>query len=207
MKISIKFFVPLALVVSVMAVSCGGEKTKEGDGDVKKDSVKTELKVHNVADVPGAKIAWANSDTVTLYYTLAIKMRKTLEDQQIQAQATLQNMVASFEKKQAAFQKQAPIMGPSEQQEKYAELEKMQNEIMQTEQALQMDLSEKDMQANETFYSLTNEYMQTIGAELGYDYVISVKTGGQFMYCNPEYDITQVILTRLNEEFAKQGGK
>jgi Skp family chaperone for outer membrane proteins len=207
MKIQMKALVLSSVLVALLMTSCGGDKAETKDGsETAKDSAKVEKVVAiNSADVPGAKIAWANSDSVAKYYSLANELRKNLEEQKIAAQSTLEGMYGQFEKKQKALEKEAPILGQTELQQKYQALQMLEQEILQKEQMLQQELSQNEYSATTGYINLTNEFMQKIGQKLGYDYVISFAAGGQLMYGNPAFDITDEIISELNAAYKNHG--
>lgn len=211
MKFNLVKYLSITAVAGMIMVSCGetgSNKEKEGEtSTTKEDIAKKEVIVHNVADVPGAKIAWANSDSVTKYYTLATELRKNLEEQQLNAQKTLEGLYGQFDKKQKALEKEAPILGQTELQQKYQDLQIMQQQILEKEQTLQQELNQKEYAATTSYIGLTNEFMQKIGAKLGYDYVFSYAAGGQLMYGNPAYDITDEIIKELNASYKNHGNQ
>lgn len=207
MKIQIKVLALSSAIVALLMTSCGeGDAKASTDAEGIKDTMKVEKVVMtNNANVQGAKIAWANSDSVAKYYTLANELRKNLEEQKMLAQSTLEGMYGKFEKKQKALEKEAPILGQTELQQKYQELQMMEQEILQKEQMLQQELSQKEYAATTGYIDLTNEFMQEIGQKLGYDYVMSYAAGGQLMYGNPALDITDQIITELNSAYKNHG--
>lgn len=207
MKIQMKALALTGVLMTILITSCGGEKSESnGEKEPAKDSAKVEqVAVNNTSNVPGAKIAWANSDSVSKYYTLANELRKNLEEQKLSAQGTLETMYGKFEKKQKALEKEAPILGQTELQQKYQELQMLEQEILQKEQMLQQELSQNEYSATTGYISLTNEFMQEIGQKLGYDYVISFAAGGQLMYGNPALDITDEIISELNAAYKNHG--
>jgi Skp family chaperone for outer membrane proteins len=64
---------------------------------------------------------------------------------------------------------------------------------------------QKEYAATTGYISLTNEFMQGIGAKLGYDYVFSYQAGGQMMFGNPNLDITDEIISELNNAYKNHG--
>jgi outer membrane protein len=160
---------------------------------------------NNILDSNGAKIAWANGDSVGKYYDLAVKMQKSLVEQQAAAEKTLADMYGKYEKKLSALQKEAPILGNTELQMKQQELMQLEQTIMQEEQKLQGQLQQSAQMANLSYLEMTEEFMQEIGQRLGYDYVISYQLGGQVIYANPQHDITKLIIKELNTAYANLG--
>ncbi|MCB9196836.1 MAG: OmpH family outer membrane protein [Flavobacteriales bacterium] len=151
------------------------------------------------------KIGWANSDSVTKYYQLAKKFETTLLEQQAAAQAELEGMYQKYDKKKTALEKEAPILGQTELNMKIGELQQLEQQIMMKEQELQNQLMSQEYAANDSYLQLTQEFMQKIGDELGYDYIFSYRIGGQLIYTPKADDITAVLIKKLNEAYANHG--
>jgi len=149
------------------------------------------------------KFAYVNSDTVTKYYEFSKVMTKKLERQQANAEAKLKKIYNKYEVKRKAFEEKAPIMSQSQMQREAQELGMMEQQIMQKEQELSSQLAEKEAKAMTDYVYKTSDLMQKIGKELGYDYIMSYRVGGPMLYANPELDITNTIVEKLNEEYKK----
>ncbi len=198
--------VVLFVLVIVLFVLHFTSQTNESSKSENSTSVSNDGSVsNNILDSNGAKIAWANGDSVGKYYDLAIKMQKSLSEQQTTAEKALEDMYVKFEKKYNAFQKEAPILGNTELQMKQQELQQMQQNLAQEEQKLQVQLQQNAQMANLSYLDMTEEFMQEIGQRLGYDYVISYQLGGQVIYANPNHDITEQIIKELNQAYANLG--
>lgn len=151
------------------------------------------------------RIAWANSDTVSKYYLAAQSLEKGLVEEQMAAESQLKALEDKYLKKEKAFADVAKILGPTEYQMKMEELQALQNEYLQTQQALQMQLSQKEQERYFGFLELTHKYMQEIGKEMGYDYIISYRLEGQVIYADKAHDITNEIIEKLNAAYTSAG--
>ena len=79
----------------------------------------------------------------------------------------------------------------------------LEQEIMQLEQKLSQDLAEEELKASNAFINKTDKFLQKIGVNLGFDYVLSYRLGGPMLYANTSLDITQKVITELNEAYEK----
>ena len=109
---------------------------------------------------------------------------------------------AEYQKLVTEYQKAAEIMGQSEAAEKAQTIALLEQEIMQLEQKLSQDLANEELKASNAFINKTDKFLQKIGANLGFDYVLSYRLGGPMLYANPTLDITQEVITQLNEAYA-----
>lgn len=149
----------------------------------------------------GLSIAYVNSDTLTKYYEYNKKLTKELMGKQASAEAKLKKMYDQYQAKVQKYQKEAPIMGQEELERKQMEIMQMEQDIAAEEQKLSNNLADKNYQANVDYVFTTDRYLQHVGKELGYDFIIGYRTGDLVMYANPEFDITQDVIKLLNNAY------
>ena len=102
------------------------------------------------------------------------------------------------------YQKAAEIMGQNEAAEKGQRIALLEQEIMQLEQTLSQKLASQEQKETKEYVEKTDVYMQAIGKELGYDYVLSYRVGGPMLFANPKFDITKQVIELLNKEYSSK---
>jgi outer membrane protein len=152
-------------------------------------------------DFSNLKIAFVNSDTVSTHYQFAKDVQAALLKKQSSAEKQIKNKYREYEKMVGEYQQSAKIMGQSEAQEKGQQIALLEQEIMSLEQSLNQKLSAEEMKITSDYVIQTNTYMQVIGKQLGYDYVMSYRLGGPMLYANPNFDITNQVIELLNIEY------
>jgi len=152
-------------------------------------------------DFTNLKIAFVNSDTVSTHYLFAKDVQKSLLKKQSSAKNQVKNKYNEYQRMVDDYQQSAKIMGQSEAEEKAQKIGLLENEIMQLEQSLNQKLSNDELQLTTDYVTQTNVYMQKIGEQLGYDYVLSYRLGGEMLYANPNLDITNEVIIMLNNEY------
>jgi outer membrane protein len=152
-------------------------------------------------DFSNLKIAFVNSDTVSTHYQFAKDVQAALLKKQSSAENQIKNKYREYEKMVGEYQQSAKIMGQSEAQEKGQQIALLEQEIMSLEQSLNQKLSAEEMKITSDYVIQTNTYMQVIGKQLGYDYVMSYRLGGPMLYANPNFDITNQVIELLNIEY------
>ncbi len=152
-------------------------------------------------DFTNLKIAFVNSDTVSTHYLFAKDVQKSLLKKQSSAKNQVKNKYNEYQRMVDDYQQSAKIMGQSEAEEKAQKIGLLENEIMQLEQSLNQKLSSEELQLTTDYVTQTNVYMQKIGKQLGYDYVLSYRLGGEMLYANPNLDITNEVIIMLNNEY------
>ena len=81
------------------------------------------------------------------------------------------------------YQQAAEIMGQNEATEKAQVIAMLEQEIMQLEQKLSQDLVEEELKASNAFINKTDKFLQKIGVNLGFYYVLSYRLGGNNVIC------------------------
>ena len=162
---------------------------------------KASNKVNFINNNSTSRIAYVNSDTVSKYYNYAIKIQKTLSTKRIEAEKQIKSKYFSYESLVKDFEKASPIMGDREKMEKAQKIRMLEQEIMQVEQQLSEKVTKEDLRLTEEYILKTNEFMQEIGKEIGYDYVMSYRVGGAMLYANTNLDITPQIIELLNQRY------
>lgn len=157
--------------------------------------------LNNIGDSTTLKIAYVNSDTVSKYYNFAQKVQATLLNKRSAAEKQIKNKYKSYEDLVRDFEKASPIMGEREKMEKAQKIRLLEQEIMQVEQQLSEQLANEEVRMTQSYILKTNEYMQTIGKKLGFDFVLSYRIGGPMLYANSNLDITSEIIELLNNKY------
>ena len=147
------------------------------------------------------KIAYVNSDTVSKYYDFAALIQTKLLNKRSSAENQLKDKMSSYQKLRADFEKAAPIMGEREKMEKAQNIMTLEQEIMRVEQDLTDQFAQEELLLTESYILKTNEYMQIIGKELGYDFVLSFRIGGPMLYADPTHNITEEVIQLLNKRY------
>lgn len=155
----------------------------------------------NMSSLPGLKIRYVNSDTVTANYLFSKQLNADLMAKQASAENQLRKVSAKLQADAEKFQQAAPIMGREELERTQAELMKRQEELQMMEYELSQKLQDKGYKANYDYIMATDKYLQKIGKELGYDYIFGYRTGDLVMYANPDFDITKQVVELLNNEY------
>ena len=149
------------------------------------------------------KIAFVNSDTLAKYYDFSKKLKEELIKKQSKAESQIKKKYAKYQKLVSEYQQAAEIMGQNEAAQKVQTINMLEQEIMQLEQTLSQNYANQELEASNKYVNETADYLQIIGANLGYDYILSYRVGGPMLFANPSLDITQDIIGYLNEEYNK----
>jgi len=164
----------------------------------------SELPIPNkVISNSNLKIAFVNSDTVAANYLFSKQLNADFMAKQSSAENKLRKVAEKLQVDAERFQQGAPIMGREELERTQAELMQRQEELQMMEYELSQNLAIQEQKETKEYVEKTDVYMQTIGKELGYDYVLSYRVGGPMLFANPELDITPQVIELLNKEYSK----
>jgi len=147
------------------------------------------------------KIAYVNSDTVSKHYLFAEKIQTSLLAKRSSAENQIKGKYSSYEKMVTEYQNEAPIMGQREAAEKAQNIGLLEQEIMKLEKDLSDRLALEEMQLTTNYIKKTDVFMQKIGRELGYDFVLSYRLGGPMLFADSIHEITSEIIIQLNKEY------
>ena len=183
------------VLLSISLVQCGSNDKESIENTTTSSTLISDENEHQM------RIAFVNSDTVSKYYDFAEKIQTSLLNKRNAAESQFKDKMNNYQKLRSDFEKAAPIMGEREKMEKAQNIMTLEQEIMKFEQDLSEQLAQEELKITEDYILKTHEYMQVIGKELGYDYVLSFRIGGPMLYADPTYDITQDVIELLNERY------
>lgn len=208
MNIKILTITNIVLIIAVVVLfvmQLGSGKEKNSLNKEKNEEIQETIEEDNdiQSNAMSFKIAYVNSDTVATYYDFSKQMTTKLKASQSSAESKLKSLYSNYESQRKSFEAEAPIMGQEELQRKAQEIGMLEQSIMQKEQELSASLAQKEAEVMTEYVYQTDKFMQVVGKDLGYDYVMSYRVGGPMLYANPALDITNEVVDLLNAEYKK----
>jgi outer membrane protein len=158
----------------------------------------------HTTDGAGLKIAYVVADSINKSYMYIAEMQSTLKDEATTSEKIMQRNIAKIEKRFQVLQKEVKYMTPSQKQEAQEELAGMEQNAQILRNELANDLAFKEAELQELFYKSVNNYLDEYSEKAGYDFILSYNLGGQILATNNALDITQEVLTGLNEAYRIQ---
>lgn len=150
-------------------------------------------------------VAYVNLDTLLLQYKYSIKLNEDLLTEQAKAKANLESRMRAFEKKYNDFAEKMRLGSFLSQQS----MESQQNELLQEQaniQQLEQDLTEKLMMKQADLNAELLDSVSNFIKEFNngrYVLILGSVTGGGILYAEPDMDITNEVVTQLNERYEK----
>ncbi len=168
---------------------------------------KNEVKVAGEATGTDLAIAYVNIDSIIINYQKAIDLNEELMKQQESARTDVMAKARKLEEGMTEFQRKVDNNGflsmeraQSEQQRLLAEKEKLE----ETQQRHSNELAMKQQDLNEQITESILSYIEEYNKEANYEVILTQNAViGTVLYAQPKYNITEEVLTALNEQYKK----
>jgi len=151
------------------------------------------------------KIVYINSDTLLSKYEYTKDMNKRLEEKGKASQSDLQAKGQAFQREVAEYQKGAAAMAADQRQATEQRLQRKQQELQGYQQNATAEF--QNVQASESTkqYDKIADFAKAYAKEKGYKLVLLYsKASPVVLYGDPSLDVTNDVLKKLNEAYAKE---
>jgi outer membrane protein len=189
-----------AIGTVLMSGSCGKKNTKN-------DAKTTEVKVNPIdsssAGNAAIRVAYYNVDSLNENYQL-------VKDVSADIERKIKSKSSSFEAEVKRFETWATDMEKkmrngellSKEEKQFAEqFQKRQMELAKKEQQLGAEIQEMQMSELTRASNRVNAFVKAYALEHGYDMIFQYQMGGQIIYINEAFDVSEDIINGLNEEY------
>jgi len=173
------------------------------------DSIENPLLDTTTLELPmfasGLKIAFVNSDSLNKNYKYFEDAKTEIGLELAKAQGRIQGKENSLRKKYSELEKKAQSgqMWNDEIQVEAAKLQEEEMKLGQEAQELQAKLANVEYEVTLKVINETADYLNDIGKQLGYDYVLTYSKSNQIiLFANDELDITDYVTVKLNKAYA-----
>lgn len=161
-----------------------------------------------VAAVAILMVSCNEQKTAYVDTTVLIKEYKEMKD--VEAQFTsksdsvrqqLDSAANAFQQEVQTYQSQMNSMSEAQRKEKEQELMQMQQMLQQQQQMVGQKLREQSNTVMDSMVTKIKDYVKDYGKENNYTYIFGSNESANIMYAEDGLDITQDILSELNEEY------
>jgi outer membrane protein len=118
-------------------------------------------------------------------------------------QATSDTLIKQWEADLKSYEKERAGMTNKEKQLKEELLRNRQQQINQYQQAIQTKSKNEEAKLTQVALNEINEYITNYGKKHGYKYILGANGTGNILFADKENDITEIILTALNQNYIK----
>ncbi|SER35816.1 periplasmic chaperone for outer membrane proteins Skp [Neolewinella agarilytica] len=148
----------------------------------------------------GPSIVFVRLDSLQTGYTELATELTRLEANFLKAQENHQGRVSSLQKEVQRLQNkvQQGLMTPNQIQSEQQRIGRKEQEIMQQRDIALASIQDDQVKLQAQFGERVKEILEDIQEEKGYDYILNEGGGSAVLVANDSYDITDVVLERLN---------
>jgi len=161
--------------------------------------------ISDASKLANAKIAYINIDSIDAKYEYIADKSKEIRGRQVALESTLQSMYAKFQQDVADLQQaaQAGIRPEAELKKEEARLQQKQIEIGNKEKQLQA-LGEEVANTQAVMLRGVSKFIEKYNNNK-FDYILAYTTNNisSVLYAKPELELTNEIISGLNEEYRK----
>jgi outer membrane protein len=199
MKATIKtllFLLPITFLCACNSGKSSGEESNGNDADTlkKKPPVR-------IDDGSGMRIAYINNDSLIKKYSRYESIMKEAEEKQLEAEKRLMALEQEFMRFYQELEQKAPLMTKSELEKAEKEIERRKLNLDKEKMRLSNELAQYQNNILTAHLETITKIAKAYAEENGFDYVFTYQPGGQMLYGNNAYDITDEIVKRLNADF------
>ncbi len=193
-----------ALIISIISIIAiiylyidkfSGKQSVPVEQASAKDSVETPTNIN---------IAFIKIDSLLMHYDFYNELEDKLKKKKANLEAQLDKKASKLEQEFANFQKKEQT-GAFVSQESYQrqaeELMRKREDLMNSEQALTQQLYTEGAEMEKQIFDSIINFVKEFNKEKKYTYILN---GGNLLYGDSGLDITDTILTMLNERYNKQ---
>lgn len=148
-------------------------------------------------------IAFVNTDLIMDNYELVKNMRKNLNEKMDKMEAEIKSKQDSYEKDAAYFQEQVAKQSISEKSAQliYEKLMDEQQKLIDLRDKYSDQLAMEEYEMNVILVDSITNFLQRYNVQHNYDYVLGYTKGGGILLAKDTFDITQVVLAAMNNEY------
>jgi outer membrane protein len=147
----------------------------------------------------GIRLAYVRIDSLQSQYNYFQELVLELQAEEAEIVTELQRRQQSLQENIELYQQEAPKMTARQREVNEADLRRVQQQYMAMEQGAQERLMVKQNALTTQMREDMNGAIDVLKDELNLDFILLYEEGGQIIFANTEYDITERMVTMLNE--------
>ena len=147
----------------------------------------------------GISLAYVRIDSLQSQYNYFQEFVGELQAEEEKIVAELQRRQQELQTNIELYQQEAPKMTARQREANEADLRRVQQNYLQVEQAAQGQMMQRQNDLTVMMREDMNSAIETLKEELNLDFILLYEEGGQIIYANDDYDITERMVNMLNE--------
>lgn len=147
----------------------------------------------------GIRLAYVRIDSLQSQYEYFEELALELIEEEKVLVEDLQRRQQTLQENIALYQQEAPKMSARQREANEADLMRVQQQYLQVEQAAQAQLVKKQQALTKMMREDMDKAIAVLKDELNLDFILLYEEGGQIIYANTDFDITERMVNMLNE--------
>ena len=147
----------------------------------------------------GIRLAYVRIDSLQSQYEYFEELALELIEEEKVLVEDLQRRQQTLQENIALYQQEAPKMSARQREANEADLMRVQQQYLQVEQAAQAQLVKKQQDLTKMTREDMDKAIAVLKDELNLDFILLYEEGGQIIYANTDFDITERMVNMLNE--------
>jgi outer membrane protein len=147
----------------------------------------------------GIRLAYVRIDSLQSQYEYFEELALELIEEEKVLVEDLQRRQQTLKENIALYQQEAPKMSARQREANEADLMRVQQQYLQVEQAAQAQLVKKQQDLTKMMREDMDKAIAVLKDELNLDFILLYEEGGQIIYANTDFDITERMVNMLNE--------
>jgi outer membrane protein len=147
----------------------------------------------------GIRLAYVRIDSLQSQYEYFEELALELIEEEKVLVEDLQRRQQTLQENIALYQQEAPKMSARQREANEADLMRVQQQYLQVEQAAQAQLVKKQQDLTKVMREDMDKAIAVLKDELNLDFILLYEEGGQIIYANTDFDITERMVNMLNE--------
>ena len=149
-------------------------------------------------------IAYINSDTLLKNYEFSKVAADELEGRKDELQAEYENRARGLQTEIQNFQRNAQNMTMAQARAIEEDLTKKQQNLLRYQETLTQTLMQEEAKISNDLYDKVANYLRDYGKAHNFQLVLTYQKGSGVLYANDSLNITEEIITGLNEAYAQE---
>ena len=152
---------------------------------------------------PGEEVVYINLDSLMNSYDLYNELKTELIQEQQKLEANLNSKVKGYQRRAMEFQQKVEkrLVTTKQAEQMQQQLMNEQQNLAQLKDKLQMELMAKEQEMTKQIYDKLNDYLEKYNKTKQHKIILGNTMGNVVLKADNKLDITNVILTGLNEEY------
>ena len=153
--------------------------------------------VENTAS--GMRLAYVRIDSLQSQYHYFEELAQELIEEEKILLEDLQRRQQTMQENIALYQQEAPKMSTRQREANEEDLMRVQQQYLEVEQAAQTQLINKQQDLTKMMRNDMDKAIAILKDELNLDFILLYEEGGQIIYANTDFDITERMVKMLNK--------